>query len=284
MKHRAFCFVKKIVKPKGKHMIRSYSLLLIFIIIAISTSCKKEQDTGFDCDVQGISNVNAKVGDSKVIVISVNRTQGVAEDVELSLKNVPQGISYFFETAQGKPNFVTALTITVTNEIKLGKHPLTLEVKSANVLKTTDFEVIVDDSVTMQMKVYDGTKWSPDSPAGELCDSAKVKLFTDSAAFVRNAPCYTTYTDQNGIASFYHLSAGAYLFTVEKGALSNIVSKIKVNGSLLGFATTNIDKYGQFQYRDENGDGKITALDRVAYDMLILYEGYFSQRVVWIGR
>ena len=264
-------------------MIRKYTFLIIFSLVVIFTSCKKEYNNSFDCDIKGISNIDAKVGDSKILNISVSNIQGSPENVELSLKNVPQGISYFFETSQGKPNFVTTLTITVTNEVKLGKHPITLEVKSDNLLKSTNFDLVVNDSVSMTMKVYDGTQWTLDSPAGELCDSATVKLYKDSVSFSKNKPFYTTFTDKNGLANFYHLAPGSYFFTVEKGSLSNILMKKQINGKLCGFSTTNIDKYGKFQYRDQNGDGKITDLDRVQYDMLILYEDFFSERIVWIG-
>ena len=266
------------VMIKSRFFLLSLSLTLLFF------SCKKEQDSNFDCQIEGVGNIDAKVGDSRILNISVSKTQGPPENLVLSLKNVPQGVTYSFETSQGTPNFVTTLTISVNNEIKLGKHLMTLEAKSENMLKSINFDITVNDSITMTIKVYDGTKWNLDSPAGELCDLAVVKLYKDISSFVSGSPFYTTITDENGLANFYHVMPGFYFFTVEKGALSNIVSKKVVDGKIMGFATTNIDKYGQLQFRDENGDGKITDVDRVQYDRLILYEDFFSERVVWIGQ
>ena len=265
-------------------MITRLSILLVFSTLIFFSSCKKEHDTSFDCEIKGVNNIYARVGDVKELNVSVVNTQGIPENVELSLSNVPKGVSYAFETSKGTPNFSTVLTISMSNEVKLGKHIMTLEAKSKNLLKSIDFEVNINDSISMTMKVYDATRWTYDSPAGELCDSAIIKLYKDSVSFARNSPFYIVATDQNGIANFYHLLPGSYLFTAEKGAISNIASRKSINGKMFGFATTNIDKYGQLQYRDQNGDGKITELDRVAYDMLITYESYFSDRIVWIGQ
>jgi hypothetical protein len=264
-------------------MIKKLPILLISLQIVFFAACKKDHDNSFDCEITGVSNINAKVGDNKVVHVSIENTQGVPENVELSLQNVPRGISYYFETSKGTPNFTTVLTISMNNEVKLGKHTMTLEAKSKNLLKSVDFEVDINDSICMTMKVYDATKWSYDAPAGELSDSAIIKLYKDSLSFVKKLPFYTTSTDKNGLANFYHLAPGTYLFTAEKGNSSNIVSRKSISGIFVGFATTNIDKYGQLQYRDQNGDGKITDLDRVLYDMVITYESFFSERVVWIG-
>lgn len=265
-------------------MMKSRILLLSLMGMTCLISCKKENNNSFECSIQGIDNIDARVGDSRVLNITVSKKQGPSENVELSLKNVPQGVVYAFETPQGTPNFTTTLTISVTNEIKLGNHMLTLEAKSKNSLQSVDFELSVNDSITMQMKVYDATQWTLDSPAGQLCDSAVVKLYKDSTSFAQSDPFYTTLTDSFGVANFYHVPAGTYFFTVNKGNLSNIMYKTLINGQLMGFATANIDKYGQIQFRDENGDGKIDSMDRVPYDMLIIYNDFYSDRIVWISQ
>jgi hypothetical protein len=265
-------------------MLRKEGLPMLFCLMIVAfVSCKKETDNRFDCEIQGIENIDAKVGDTKILDITVAKIQGAPENVILSLKNVPTGVSYSFETNQGTPNYTTTLTISVANTVKMGTHVMTFEAKSENLDKTFDFNLTINDSITMVMKVYDGSKWAPDKPVGELADSAIVQLYKDSISFARQIPYYSTITDVNGIANFYHLQPGTYFFTVEKLGLSNIASKKTVGGRLMGFATTNIDKYGQLQYRDQDGDGKITDADRVQYDMLILYDKFESGRIVWIG-
>jgi hypothetical protein len=263
---------------------KSRVLLYSFLVLTYLVSCKKENNNSFDCNINGVESMNAKVGDAKILNITISKTRGIPENVELLLNNVPQGVVYAFETQQGVPNFATTLTIVVTNEIKLGNYSMTLEAKSENFTKSIDFNLSVTDSITMQMKVYDATQWTLDSPAGELCDSAVINLYKDSVSFAQHNPFYTTLTDENGMANFYHVPAGTYLFTADKGPLSNIVSKTLINSKLMGFATANIDKYGQLQYRDENGDGKINDLDRVQNDMLIIYQDFYSDRIVWIGQ
>ena len=89
-----------------------------------------------------------------------------------------------------------------------------------------------------------------------------------------------------------------YLFTVEKGSLSNIAEKISVDGQLKGFVTTGIfqtkdevynssqlkAQIGQLRYRDLNADGKITDADRTMYDMVMIYDRLLSEKVIWIGQ
>ncbi|HEY4787174.1 MAG TPA: hypothetical protein VIH57_14045, partial [Bacteroidales bacterium] len=197
---------------------------------------------------------------------------------------VPAGVSYFFETNQGMPNYSTTLTISVANTVKLGTHVITLQATSENSVKSIDFNLDINDTISMIMKVYDATKWDYEMPVGELADSAVVTLYKDSVSFAMQQPCYSTITDSAGIANFYHLQPGSYLFTVQKGALSNIASKKLIKGQFMGFATINIDKYGQLMYRDQNGDGIINDADRVLYDMFIMYTPAESERIVWIGQ
>jgi hypothetical protein len=252
-------------------------------LFVILISCKKEQNNTFECDIQGLENIDAKVGDTKILNLKIFKVQGLAEKVTLSLKNVPNGISYNFEFEASTPDYNTTLSISVGNIVKLGNHVITLEASSENFKKTIDFNLTVDDHVMMTMKVYDASKWTHDSPTGEIAIGATVHLYKDSLSFVNKTPYYTAATDSSGIANFYHLEAYQYLFTVEKDELSNIVLKKQIDNKLLGFATSNINKYGQLEYRDQNGDGKITEADRTPYDILIVYDNILSQRVVWIG-
>lgn len=261
-------------------MLRKSVIPLMISLITFLASCKKELDNTFECEIQGVENLYAKVGDTKVLNLKVSKIHGTNENVTLSLKNVPYGVSYVFETNNSTPDYNTTLSISVGNVVKMGNHVITIEALSENSKTTVDFNLTVDDHVMMTMKVYDASKWTYDNPAGEIAIGATVNLYKDSLSFATKVPYYSAITDSDGIANFYHLSASPYLFTVEKGELSNIVQK---NNNSLGFATANIDKYGQLEYRDQNGDGKITEADRTPYDILIVYDNIFSERIAWIG-
>jgi len=265
-------------------MIRRSIFPLIICLITLFASCKKESPNNFECEIQGVANIDARVGDTKALNLTIARTQGASENVTLSLKNVPSGISYAFETNEGNSNFATTLYISISNTVKMGIHSITVEAQSENFRKTVDFNLTIDDHISMTMKVYDESKWTTEHPVGELVIGATINLFKDSLSFANQTPYYSTITDSSGMANFYHLQPMTYIFTVEKGDLSNIVAKKEVNNKLIGFATINIDKNGQLQYRDQNGDGKISEVDRSAYDRLVVYDNVVSQRIVWIGK
>jgi hypothetical protein len=182
--------------------------------------------------------------------------------------------------------------------MKMGNYRLTLEVTSASRTKSIVFNLLVDDQISMIMLVYDATQWTPDRPTGELTTDATINVYTDEAAFLSKTPSYTSITDKNGKAYFYHMLPRNYLFTVEKGSLSNIAEKISVDGQLKGFVTTGIfqtkdevynssqlkAQIGQLRYRDLNADGKITDADRTMYDMVMIYDRLLSEKVIWIGQ
>jgi hypothetical protein len=264
-------------------MMKKY-MFLILTALTFLNACKKDQQQDFDFEISGVSNLESKVGETKLLNINVAQTEGVSDNVELTLKNVPKGVTYAFEKKQGTPNYTTTLSIAVTDKVRLGNYEISLEATSKNSEKSASFHLDIHDTLTLSIKVYDATQWRPDNTAGELSDSAIVKLYKDTASFTNNTPTYSTYTDENGIANFYHLPSGDYLFTVEKEGLSNIVNKTTVNGKQMGFVTTSINKYGVLQYHDQNGDGKYNDSDKTQFDILILYDHIPSEKTIWIGK
>lgn len=262
-----------------------YSVFLGFLLmISCLFSCKKEVETKFEFAVSGVTDIYARVGDTKGLSINVSKLQGTPENVHLFLLNVPRGVAVSFENTTGSPNFSTTLSVIINNDVKLGKYPLTLVAQSTYSQKKLDFVLTVSDTVIMAMKVYDATQISSYTPAGLLCDSAEISLYKDETSFALHTPYYKTYTDSTGTANIYNIPSGAYLFTINKGNLSNIVSKVVIDNTIKGFATANLDSYGQLLYRDQNGDGKIDDLDRVEYDKLIIYDNSHPNRTVWISK
>ncbi len=266
---------------------------LILLLALVLFSCQKKSEI-FDYDIKGIGNLSTNRGETKIVDVVVKATEGTPEQVTLTLKNVPDGISAAIETRQAFPNFTTSLSFIVSQNTAMGEYDITLEATSASTVKTVIFKISVTDQLSMIFAVYDATQCTPDLTAGEVATGAVVKLFADAAAFSAKTPAYTATADSAGRAFFYHVPAGNYLFTVEKDNLSNIVEKTSSGG----FVTTGIfqDKaevlnsaqptaqIGQLRYRDQDFDNKITDADRRSYDMVMLYTGIVTDKIIWIGK
>jgi hypothetical protein len=272
--------------------------LLIFVILTINilAGCKKETSGEFDFEVKGMESLNVTIGESKAIDLEVVTTNGDPQKVVLSLTGVPEGILYSFENVEGMPDYYSSLGLAVTKHAQVGTYKVSLQAIAGDKVKTVEFEMVIDGTLSMSITVYNATNWAPELNYGTLTDSAKVKLYPDEAAFVAHHPSDSAYTKPDGKAYFYKLQPGNYLFTVEKGSLSNIVNKKMVNGVLKGFATTGIFRYsyeidasaqpnasvGDLRYRDVTDDWHISDADRVCYDVLSIYKDVLSEKVVWI--
>jgi hypothetical protein len=272
-------------------------LILGIVLINILASCKKETSGEFDFEVVGLKSMNVTIGEAKAVDLEVVTTNGNPEKVVLSLSDVPEGFVYSFENVDGLPNYYTTLGLAVTKQAKIGTHRMKLKAMAGEKVKTVEFDILVDGSLSMSMTVYDASNWSPELNYGKLVDSAKVKLFVDEAAVAANHPVDSAFTNKDGRAYFYRMQPGNYLFTVEKGNLTNVIDKKMVNGILKGFATTGIFRYsyeinasaqpnamiGDLRFRDFTGDWLLTDKDRTAADVLCLYQDVLSEKVVWIG-
>ncbi len=280
-------------------MTKRFFLPLFIFSIVIFVSCNKENnDETFDYKIEGLDNLKVIPGGTLITNLTVEQTQGNAEDVSLKLDSIPEGVISSLETPYGTATFVTALSLSVPKQMKMGNYRLTLKITSPSRTKSIVFNLLVDDQISMVMLVYDATQWTPDRPTGELTPDATVNVYANEAAFLSKTPSYTSITDKNGKAYLYHMLPGNYLFTVEKGSLSNIAEKISIDGQLKGFATTGIfqtkdevynssqlkAQIGQLRYRDLNADDKITDADRTMYDMVMVYDRLLSEKVIWIGQ
>jgi hypothetical protein len=271
-------------------------LILAIILINILAGCEKETSGEFDFEVKGLESLNVTIGESKAVDLEVVTTNGDPQKVVLSLTDVPEGIIYSFENVEGMPDYYSSLGLAVTKQAQVGTYKLALKAMAGDKVKTVEFEIFVDGSLSMSMTVYNANNWAPELNYGTLTDSAKVKLYLNETAFFANNPIDSAYTKPDGKAYFYKLQPGNYLFTVEKGGLSNIVNKKLVNGVLKGFATTGIFRYsyeigasaqpnasiGDLRYRDVTDDWQINDADRVSYDVLSIYKDVLSEKVVWI--
>ena len=266
---------------------------LILLLALVLFSCKKESQV-FDYDINGIGNLSTNRGETKTLNVNILQKEGTSEQVTLTMKDVPDGITAAIETRQGLPNFMTPVSFIISQNTKMGKYLVTLEATSASTIKTAVFEISVTDQLSMIFAVYDATQCTPDLTAGEVARGAIVKLFADSIGFSTKSPAFTATADSVGRALFYHIPAGNYLFTVEKDNLSNIVEKTSIGG----FVTTGIfqnksevlnsaqptAQVGQLRYRDQNFDNKITDADRRLYDMVMHYDGIVTDKIIWIGK
>jgi len=256
---------------------------IIVLFFILTFGCRKEEDN-FDYKINGVSDLDFRVDETKEVTLTVSSDKGQAETVALSIGGLPRGVLCTFETPKVNPGSSTNMSITVTNLVKLGSYTLKLLSTSETTSKEIDFLISIDDDISMKMTVYDASKSTSDHPAGELGGDATIKLYTDAETFSKQQPYYTTMTDSVGFANFYHLPSGPYLFTVEKGEASNISSKKNIDGVLKGFINVNVDKYGTMLYRDLNGDGKMSDDDRAQYDRMVLYTGVITEKYIWMSK
>lgn len=274
----------------------AFSLLIIILGFTFS-SCKKDPVNTDIIQINGVSDFKSAVGETKTLTLTISNSNTNLQDISLSLNNVPAGVSYSFETASGKSNFVTTLSFIISSQAKLGVYPVILEASSETASTKIPFHININDELSLSLSVYDGTKRTESNTSGELVEDAIVNLYKNQIAFDQQIPTYTCNTDSNGTAKFYHLESAVYLFTVQKNNLSNIVKKEKIKDSLLGYATVSIfktiveiqnssqkdAKVGDLKYRDQNNDGIITDADRVANDLLSIYDKSPIDKVIWIG-
>jgi hypothetical protein len=272
-------------------------LPLFLICFLLFLSCKKES-ADVKYDIKGVQNLVINRCETKEMAVSIVQTQGTAEQVTLSLEGMPSGAVAAIETQQSLANFTTPISFIISDSTKMGDYVVTLSATSASCIQTVTFKLSVQDQLSMILKVYDGTQWTSDLPAGESAPGAKVKLYKDEPSLLMKTPAYTVITDSIGKAYFYHVVEGDYLFTVEKGDLSNIVGKSDINGVLKGFVTTGIFQtkseiissaqpqalIGQLRYRDLNTDNKINDADRTMYDRVMVYKSMVTEKIIWIGK
>jgi hypothetical protein len=272
-------------------------ILLGFGIFLVA--CQKDNQQDSEILVQGLSDVESRVGDTKTISLSLSNVQGKKDSIKFAMNNLPDGVCCKFTPGEDVKNLSVNLSLIVTTQVKLGQYAIKLDIASATQKKSIPFVLNIADTVSMIMTVYDATAYEPNTPYGKFADNATIKLYTEASKFFSDLPYYKVNTDNHGMANFYHLPRGNYFFIVEKGGLSNIVGKEVICGKLKGYATCGIfqnnteirngsqplAQIGQLMYRDQNNDGEITDADRVSYDILWINNSKtVVQKLIWIGK
>jgi hypothetical protein len=273
---------------------KTKNLLLLLTLAVALFSCKEEkEEIKFDFEVSGIENIKSSVGETQIIEFKVQCTNGIAEDVTLSLTDAPYGVISSIEKDHGLPNYESSLTLVVSNQAQLGTYEITLQAASKTVTKTKKFILAIDDELAMTMTVYDATKWTYENLNGDFVEGATIKLFKDEESFHSNIAFYTTTTDKTGRAYFYNIPYGNYIYIVEKGTLSNIVQRVGQKGFVavdifrsnqeILVSSQPTAKVGDLRFRDLNADGKISDTDRTPYDQLGIYSHVLVKKVIWIS-
>jgi len=161
----------------------------------------------------------------------------------------------------------------------------------------------VASPTTLQVTVYDATKWTVDKPKGEVAASADVILYHSREDYAIDKIAYQAQTNTDGIATFTDIPAGTYYIEVSQGDNSNILSESlePINGVYTGYAIAGIFQsqsdlegaaqqknmeLGNFKWRDLNGDGRIDTLDKTAipYETGHVIDGTVKTAEILIGK
>lgn len=271
--------------------------LLIILFFVSFFSCRKDEDhQEFDFTVSQIEKIEARVEESLTFRILVSSNHVSPENVNLSLEDVPEGISYRFSIDSGVPEYTADLELKISRNVKGGLHILKLKAASEKIQKTVPVLININADLSASFTVYNQVI-SSEGYKSNLLDSALVQVYKDESSFLSGVPDYQEYTKNSGKAYFYRLPAGNYLFIIHKGTSSNIVQKRNVGGVMKGFVVCGIFRTqqeilnsaqpkarpGDLKFRDINGDNRIDDADLGRYDTFSTYEGQVNEKVIWIG-
>lgn len=274
-------------------------LLVLLFVSTLVFSCKKEDEPeSFDFNISGIERIEVKVEERVSLKLLITCNDAAPENVFLSLEDVPEGVTYSFDRVMGMPGFEAHLDIQVSSKTSGGLHTLKLVGTSSSVVKEFPIELYLDKSISAFFTVYDGSTDNREEYESNLLDKAVIKLYKDEASFLAGIPTFKDTTKNGGKAYFYRLPVGNYLFTIEKGDISNVVQKKNVNGTMKGYIVAGIFRskteilysaqpkaqVGDLKFRDLNADSRIDDADLGQYDYLSIYENQINEKVIWLGR
>jgi hypothetical protein len=89
------------------------------------------------------ANAAVKKGESVVVVITVSLLKGPAENVVLSLSDLPPETTFTLNPPSGKPSFTSILVITTSPETPSGTYHLTITCKNGNSTRTIQLSLTV---------------------------------------------------------------------------------------------------------------------------------------------
>lgn len=112
-------------------MIRPLRLTgIVLLILSVMYACKKPERPKTDFAVDGIHDLTLQENGTGVINLNIEHLANEAEQVTLSLANVPKGVSPNFNTVTAKPPFASNLYIKDDSSVA-GTYDLVLVAKSA---------------------------------------------------------------------------------------------------------------------------------------------------------
>ena len=172
--------------------------------------------------------------------------------------------------------------IWVNGVLLLGKDVATGEKHVVHtVAKLLSNEEAQEDPGIIEVTVWNGAKWAPDKPTGELEAGVIVSLYNSQEDYALGEVAFTQETGADGKATFTDLEPGKlYYVEAKKDDLSNIFYKsAQVEGGVytglfpdgMFQSQEEVDAHafqsdgmpGNFRWKDVNGDGLIDISDKV---------------------
>src|SRR5690349_16114196 len=91
-----------------------------------------------------------------------------------------------------------------------------------------------DNTITLEVQVYNTLNWSPSQPYGAPETVATVQLFKTRESFNSNAPTYSQTVDANGKATFAKIDTGLYYIVAFNVTASNLLDATLREGVKIG--------------------------------------------------
>lgn len=164
---------------------------------------------------------------------------------------------------------------------------------------------ITDDlqSTSLEVTVWDASRWSTTNVKGEVSFGSEVWLFKSQKDYADSVSAYHGITNTQGKVVFKSITPGTYYLKVSTGDKSNIFNRSaqKTDGLYKGFATAGIFQaqaeisaapnqtgamIGGLKWLDANQDGVINDNDRVnlPYENAVVVTGALKKTEVTIGQ
>lgn len=157
-------------------------------------------------------------------------------------------------------------------------------------------------TTSIEITVWDASKWSPENIKGELSAGADVVLYRSHKDYTEDNPAYQLKaTGEDGKVIFTDVEPGTYYIEVSKDNLSNIFGEYEelVNGLYVGVAAVGIfqtqeevdNSYqedaavGSLRWLDANADGVLNEDDYLPmpYESLTVQENNIARMEILIG-
>ena len=133
-------------------MKRIIFLLFVPALVIVYLSCKKGASNDFS--VTGFSDVSISKLDTFSIPLQIKKTSGDPGTVSLAITNLPPGVTAYFSTASGAPDYSTTLKIYADNNAAEITSSITLSASSTNAgSKTYTSHLIVAPAVDCETQL-----------------------------------------------------------------------------------------------------------------------------------